>query len=109
MKILITGGSGFIGTNLVNFLKIDNNNEIVIYDSNPPLDFDNQRFWINGDILDFLLLKKVISEFSPNLIYHLAAKTDLRGKSLLDYAVNSASGAISADGTNTVRKIDTTP
>lgn len=88
MRILITGGSGFIGTNLVNFLKLDHKNEIIIYDINPPLDFNNHGFWINGDILDFLLLKKIISEFSPHLIYHLAAKTDLRGESLLDYSVN---------------------
>ena len=89
MKILITGGSGFIGTNLVNLLKLDQRNEIVIYDFNPPLDLDNHRFWINGDILDFLLLKKTISEFSPNLIYHLAARTDLRGESLSDYSANT--------------------
>ena len=32
MKILVTGGSGFVGTNLINFLLKDNKNKIFSID-----------------------------------------------------------------------------
>ena len=80
MKILVTGGAGFIGRNLAEHLL--KNNEITIYDdlSNStkeklaPLIKNGAKF-IKGDILDFDLLSKVSQNME--LVIHLAAKSDV--------------------------------
>lgn len=80
MKILVTGGAGFIGRNLVEHLL--KNNEITIYDdlSNSTKEkilrlIKNGAKFVKGDILDFGLL----SETSKNkdIVIHLAAKSDV--------------------------------
>jgi UDP-glucose 4-epimerase len=80
LKILVTGGAGFIGRYLVEHLLKDS--EITIYDdlSNStrekiiPLINKGAKF-VKGDILDF----KLLSESSKNfdVIIHLAAKSDV--------------------------------
>ena len=62
MKILITGGSGFIGSHLSTLLK-NQKHQLTIYDLNPPQDSDLN--FVSGDILD----SKKIIEYSK--------KTDL--------------------------------
>ena len=76
-KILVTGGAGAIGGNLVKRLALLNPNKIIIiddlsssYDWNIPKG-DNIEF-IFGDILDESKLKRAFSE-KPDIVYHLAA------------------------------------
>lgn len=75
MKILITGGAGFIGRHLVKSLS--NNHEIVIYDnlsnSTKP-NFEGIEF-VKGDILDYETLVESSKEFDA--VIHLAAKIDV--------------------------------
>lgn len=35
------------------------------------------------------MLKKTLKDFNPNVIYHLAARTDLNGRAIADYAANT--------------------
>lgn len=77
-KIFITGGAGFIGTKIVELYS--DNNEILIFDNlkrNSIINTDllkNQNVrLIEGDILDFEKLKKVVSDFKPEIVIHLAA------------------------------------
>ncbi|WP_252250260.1 NAD-dependent epimerase/dehydratase family protein [Clostridium sp. ZBS13] len=77
-KILLTGGAGFIGTKLCELLS--NDNEILLYDSlkrnsikNTNLLNKNNVKLVEGDILDFNHVNSVISEFSPDIVIHLAA------------------------------------
>jgi UDP-glucose 4-epimerase len=79
MKILLTGGCGFIGSNLAEELM--NDNDVVIYDDFSLGSFENlQRINFKGkiemgDILDSEKLKKVIEKYKIEQIYHLAAKS----------------------------------
>jgi UDP-glucose 4-epimerase len=83
MKILITGGAGYIGTELVKVLVADPKvKEVIVYDN---LQKGNYTFFIGnnylgkekikfieGDILDTRKFKKSLS--GVEVLYHLAAK-----------------------------------
>jgi len=86
-KIVITGGSGFIGTNLIDYL-YKKNFQIVNIDTKSPRNPNQIIYWNQLNILDYQELKKKLSEFNPNFICHLAARTDLLGKTLLEYDEN---------------------
>ena len=76
MKVVITGGSGFIGTNLIEYLSL-HNFEIINYDINIPKNFLHTAFWKKVDLLDKNLLKYELTKDQPEYIIHLAARTDL--------------------------------
>ena len=75
MRILVTGGSGFIGTNLMASLIRDGLPSLNL-DWNPPLDPAQEDYWRNVDIMDQGALEMAIGEFAPTHIVHLAARTD---------------------------------
>lgn len=88
MKILVTGGSGFIGTNYVELLLQDKNNELINIDIKPPRNPAHSEFWRECNILDAPRMEKIIKDFKPTHVVHLAAKTGLDEKSLSDFATN---------------------
>lgn len=63
-KILMTGGSGFIGQAIINRL-FEHNFEVYLPDSR------------QLDITNFEGVKKVLKEYNPNFIIHLAARTEV--------------------------------
>jgi UDP-glucose 4-epimerase len=69
-KILITGSSGFIGTNLINTLKSQNFDIAVINRSYNP-NLKNVTKYV-GDICDYSFVEKAILDFQPNKVFHLA-------------------------------------
>lgn len=79
MKIAITGGSGFIGTNLVEYF-INLGYNVINIDIAKPKNRDYDKNWIQLDILNFDLFSNKLKEFNPNYIIHLAARTDLDEK-----------------------------
>lgn len=87
MKILITGGSGFIGTNLVEKF-VSENNEVLNCDILPPKKKSHLKFWENVDIRKKKDLAAILTQFNPEYIIHLAARTDLNGKKGEDYDSN---------------------
>ena len=87
-KILITGGSGFIGTNLINHLLKTKEYTLLSIDIHQPKIEGHKNLWKQVDICDAIFLKKTIKEFQPDYVIHLAARTDLRGKELMDYDAN---------------------
>lgn len=70
-KVLITGASGFVGSYLVELLR--SNYYILGLDFNPAASSENTKF-IQADILDKKKLEKIITEYQPENIIHLAAK-----------------------------------
>ena len=81
-KILITGGSGFIGSNFTNYLIINSNCKIINLDKMTYA--SNKKFLIKKsknykhkkvDICNYNKIKKIIFDFKPNKIIHLAAES----------------------------------
>lgn len=91
MKILITGGSGFIGSNFHEYIK-NNSNEISIINVDivkPKLNFSNS-IWEKCDILDKDKLLNVANNHQPDIVIHFAAETSCEdGLALSDYTVNT--------------------
>ncbi|MBL7982861.1 MAG: NAD(P)-dependent oxidoreductase [Flavobacteriales bacterium] len=75
MRILVTGGSGFIGTNLVAFYR-ERGVQLMNIDWNPPLDPDQRPYWRELDIMDQAAVEKAFKDFGPTHVIHLAARTD---------------------------------
>ena len=74
MKILVTGGAGYIGSALVERL-ISLGNEVKVIDdlSNGFIENINQKAeYLNGSILNDELLSKAVKDVEA--VFHLAAK-----------------------------------
>jgi len=82
VRVFVTGGSGFIGSHLVNELKREN--EVVVLIRDRPsgtspwgkwvIDVLNDCVLVFGDVLNTRLLKRVLAEYQVQYVYHLAAQ-----------------------------------
>ena len=77
MKVLITGGSGFVGSNLADRL-LNRGDEVLSIDNYETGRRDNLREQKNltiveGDICDTQLMEKLFSDFKPEVVVHCAA------------------------------------
>ena len=86
-KVLITGGSGFIGTNLLLFLI--EKYEILNIDIRESKIKKKKKYTSIVDITNYENFRNVVIGFSPDYIIHLAARTDLNGKFIYDYSANT--------------------
>jgi GDP-4-dehydro-6-deoxy-D-mannose reductase len=71
-RILITGGTGFVGTHLIEFLK-PVSSHIVVLASRMSFVPQPGVEYIDADIRDLGGVRTVVQEVKPNEIYHLAA------------------------------------
>ena len=69
MKIFVTGISGFIGSNLIKYLK--KSNYEILGMSRKKISFPNVQI-LQGDLNNLSSVKKKIIEFQPDTIVHLA-------------------------------------
>lgn len=88
MRMLVTGGSGFIGTNLIDAL-LERGIPLINLDINPPKKVSHNPYWQECDILNFDLTMSNFEKFQPTHVVHLAARTDTLSDNLDDYRVNT--------------------
>lgn len=96
MKILITGGAGFIGTHISKLL-LDQGHQVLIYDnlSRSNTNFlDKRTLFLRGDLSDEKLLQKALKGI--DCVIHLAAFLDVEEsvREPLLYAQNNILGLI---------------
>jgi len=84
MRILVTGGAGFIGSALVRHLIGETSHEVLNLDkltyagllsSLAPIDGNPRYRFVKGDICDAALVARLLAEFQPDVIAHLAAES----------------------------------
>jgi UDP-glucose 4-epimerase len=101
MRVLVTGGAGFIGSNLVHALAGGGRDVGVIDDfSTGSIANLHPAVWLRHmDILD-PELSAAVAEFAPDVVVHLAAQTDVM-RSLAD---PERDRAVNVDGTAAVAR-----
>jgi len=77
IPVIVTGGSGLLGSSLVHQLVAAGEEQVTVMDVNPnPVRLDDiadQIEYVEGDVASPELLQKTIGSLKPKKIYHLAA------------------------------------
>ena len=76
MAVLVIGGSGFVGRNLVRRL-ISDGLEVAVLDRQPDETGSFDGPFIQGDSQDVEFLVSTLEELRPKDVYHLAANSDI--------------------------------
>ncbi|MCX8202597.1 MAG: SDR family oxidoreductase [Candidatus Micrarchaeota archaeon] len=95
MKVLVTGGAGFIGSNLVDSL-ISRGNEVSVVDnlSTGKLENVNKNAKFHKiDLTDFSGLNGIFEKERPEVVFHLAAQINVR-TSIRDPLLDAKSNVI---------------
>lgn len=96
MKVLVTGGAGFIGSHIVELL-IEQGDEVTVVDNlstGDPAHIHEQARFVEMDILDRKLVE-LFKQIKPEVVIHQAAQVDVH-KSILD---PMSDGFVNAIGT----------
>ena len=101
MKVLVTGGAGFLGSNLSK-RAIENNDDLVVFDNLMRIGSESNLDWlkkygkfkfIHGDIRNYNDVEEIIKKFKPDVIFHTAgqvAMTTSLENPMLDFETNAA-------------------
>ena len=105
-KVIVTGGSGFIGANLVELLQ-RTGYEVFNLDIKAPALVAHRAQWRKVDICDRAALLAAVAEIAPEIVVHMAARTDLNGASVADYRANTegVQNMIDAASIESVRRV----
>jgi len=78
LKILVTGGAGYIGSHMVKLL-VEKGYDVLTFDN-----LSNGYEWavvnrklIVGDLLNYKLLEEVLLDYKPHAVMHFAAKVSV--------------------------------
>lgn len=96
MKILVTGGLGFIGSNFIREMLTEKpdceivNLDLVTYAGNPAnlgeIENDSRYTFVQGDICDTACVSRIFSDHSVDAIVHFAAESHV-DRSIMDASV----------------------
>jgi len=86
-KIIITGGSGFIGTNMQQYY-LDKGHKILNIDLVRPLNKIHNSSWTKCDINNIDHLIEVFNNFEPTHVMHLAAGTGMNVSDIGHFRTN---------------------
>jgi GlcNAc-P-P-Und epimerase len=87
-RVLVTGCSGFMGGHLMKSLASDGYEALGI-DIRPPRSGAMLGWsFAECDLLDAMKLRSTVSDFAPDVVVHLAARTDLDGENVAAYSAN---------------------
>jgi CDP-paratose 2-epimerase len=99
MKYLITGGCGFLGSNIASKI-LDQGDELIVFDSlyrygsyqnKEWLETQGDFVFIHGDIRNTNDVERTVKEYKPDVIYHLAgqvAMTTSISDPRMDFEIN---------------------
>jgi nucleoside-diphosphate-sugar epimerase len=87
-RVLITGGSGFIGMHLTSLLR-EHGYDVLNVDVKAPAETSLALLWRDCSILDVGKLEAAFAEFQPQAVVHLAANAAVSARSLDDYRCNT--------------------
>ena len=73
MRILVTGGNGFLGSHVVDALS-EHGHEVSVFDAKES-PYNNQQKTIVGDILNQEQLNEIVSD--KDVVYHFAGIADI--------------------------------
>lgn len=97
MKVLVTGGSGFLGSHIVDALA-EQGHQITVFDSRPSPYLSGSQEMIVGDILDGNALTQAAQ--GKDVVYHLAALADI------NTAINQPRRAVSLNVMGTLEVLE---
>lgn len=110
LKILVTGGCGFIGSHVVDGL-LDRGYKVIIVDNLSTGKNKNKRAKIyKENITDFSKIRKIFAEEKPDKIIHLAAKARVQSSinNPLEYTKTNVNGTLNifeAARTEKIKKV----
>jgi len=79
MKVVVIGGSGLLGSKLVEMLARSGNDVIATYNSTKPVTYLRNVKWVRLNLLERVKVEDLILKARPDVVVHLAAYTDVDG------------------------------